>query len=76
MSFPQEFRDLLVRKEITAVIDWMILSGANFDEVNYENRHDLEQMVFNGIEYYMGPATCDFADEIAIDKEDSWVSPI
>ena len=39
MSFPEEFRDLLVRKEITAVIDWMILSGANFYEINYENRH-------------------------------------
>jgi hypothetical protein len=76
MSFPQESRYLLVQNEKTAVIDWMILSGANYDEVNYENRHDLEQMVFHGIEYYMGPATCDVADEITIDKEDSWVSPI
>ena len=76
MSVPEEFRDLLVRKEITAVIDWMIMSGANYDEVNYENRHDLEQMVFHGIEYYMGPATCDVADEVVLDKEDSWVSPI
>ncbi len=76
MSFPQEFRDLLVRKEITAVIDWMIMSGANYDEVNYENRHDLEQMVFHGIEYYMGPATCDFVDEMTLDKEITWSSPI
>ena len=76
MSVPEEFRDLLVRKEITAVIDWMIMSGANYDEVNYENRHELQQMVFHDIEYYMGPPTCDVVDEIAIDKEDSWVSPI
>jgi len=76
MSFPQEFRDLLVRKEITAVIDWMILSGANYDEQNYENRHDLEQMALHGIEYYMGPATCDVADEVVLDKEITWSSPI
>ena len=76
MSVPEEVRDLLVRKEMTAVIDWMIMSGANYDEVNYENRHELQQMVFHDIEYYMGPATCDAVDEIAIDKEDSWVSPI
>ena len=75
MSFPQEFRDLLVRKEITAVIDWMIMSGANYDEVNYENRHDLEQMVFHGIEYYMGPATCDFVYEMTRDREITWASP-
>jgi len=75
MSFPQEFRDLLVRKEITAVIDWMILSGANYDEENYENRHDLEQMEFGGIEYYMGPATCDFVYEMTRDREITWASP-
>ena len=76
MSLPQENRHLLVQKEKTALIDWMILSGANFDEENYENRHDLEQMELHGIEYYLGPATCDFVHEMTIEKEVTWISPI
>ena len=76
MSFPNEPRDLSVQKDKTAVIDWMIMSGASYDEENFENRHELEQMLFHDIEYYMGPALCDSQTEIVIDKEDSWESPI
>jgi hypothetical protein len=75
MTFPHEPRELSVQKDKTAIIDWMILSGASYDEENYENRHDLEQMELHGIEYYMGPALCDSQTEIVIDKDESWQSP-
>jgi hypothetical protein len=75
MTYSTDDRELLVQEGKTAVIDWMILSGARFDEQNFQNHSEIEELELRNIMYFLGPATCVDPFSIVTDKEDSWEVP-
>jgi hypothetical protein len=72
MTNSQTERERLVQEGKITVIDWMILSGASFNEENIELREDIDEFELEGMQYFLGPSTCDAANGIVIDKENSW----
>ena len=72
MTNSQTERERLVQEGKIAVIDWMILSGASFNEENIDLREDIDEFELEGMQYFLGPSTCDAANGIVIDKENSW----
>jgi hypothetical protein len=55
----------LVEEEILKVIDWMILCGAEYDHEGYQTGDFLEKFILRDIQYFMGPAMCEFESEVA-----------
>jgi len=54
-----------VEEEILKVIDWMILSGADYDHEGYQTGDFLEEFILRDIQYFVGPAMCEFKSEDA-----------